>query len=65
LFQAPGRLLGHPPFVEGPHAGISIDEQYWFGDYFTAVGWDLETGKPNREKLIELGLSDIVDELWQ
>jgi len=65
LFQAPGRLLGHPPSVEGPHAGISIDEQYWFRDYFATVGWDLATGKPNREKLIELGLGNIADELWQ
>jgi aldehyde:ferredoxin oxidoreductase len=65
LTKAPGRMLGHPPFRDGPHAGISIDAQNWFRDYFAAVGWDIETGKPIREKLIELGLGDIADELWQ
>lgn len=65
LFKAPGRLLGRPPFAAGPHANITIDEQSWFRDYFTAAGWDPRTGKPKREKLIELGLVDVADELWR
>jgi aldehyde:ferredoxin oxidoreductase len=32
-------------------------------DYYTARGWDIETGIPKREKLEELGLNDIAEEL--
>ena len=62
--KVPGRLLGHPPFREGPHAGISIDEQDWFKDYFAKFGWDLGTGKPTKEKLLALGLEDVAEVLW-
>lgn len=62
--KVPGRMLGHPPFEKGPHTGVSIDERVWFESCFTATGWDRETGKPTREKLLELGLGDVADELW-
>jgi aldehyde:ferredoxin oxidoreductase len=32
--------------------------------YYEARGWDAETGKPTREKLIELGLAEIEKDLW-
>jgi len=32
--------------------------------YYSARGWDKETGYPTKEKLLELGLDDVVDELW-
>jgi aldehyde:ferredoxin oxidoreductase len=32
--------------------------------YYEARGWDVETGKPSREKLIELGLEDVAKDLW-
>jgi aldehyde:ferredoxin oxidoreductase len=32
--------------------------------YYEARGWDGETGKPLRQKLIELGLRDVADDLW-
>ena len=63
-FKIPGRMLGQPPFDRGPHAGISIDKDLWVKGCFDAAGWDRETGRPRREKLIELGLGDIAEELW-
>jgi aldehyde:ferredoxin oxidoreductase len=30
-------------------------------EYYTARGWDLKTGKPSREKLVELGLGYVAD----
>lgn len=63
-WKTPGRVLGQPPFERGPHAGVRIDERVWLQQCFAAVGWDWETGKPKREKLIELGLRDVADELW-
>jgi aldehyde:ferredoxin oxidoreductase len=32
--------------------------------YYEARGWDAETGKPSREKLVELGLEEIANDLW-
>ena len=63
--KVPGRVVGHPPFERGPHAGISVDERAWLEQCFGAAGWDMATGKPTREKLIELGLRDVADELWE
>ena len=33
-------------------------------EYYAARDWDWRTGRPSREKLISLGLSEIADELW-
>ena len=63
-FKIPGRLLGKPPFKEGPHAGISLDEDALFKEYLAAMDWDSETAKPNKRKLNELGLEDVAQELW-
>jgi aldehyde:ferredoxin oxidoreductase len=32
--------------------------------YYQARGWDEETGKPSREKLLQLGLEDVANDLW-
>jgi aldehyde:ferredoxin oxidoreductase len=32
-------------------------------EYYTERGWDLATGKPGREKLAELNLGYVADEL--
>jgi aldehyde:ferredoxin oxidoreductase len=32
--------------------------------YYEARGWDLETSKPSQEKLIELGLEEVIKDLW-
>ena len=32
--------------------------------YYQARGWDSETGKPTRKKLLELGLEDVSKDLW-
>jgi aldehyde:ferredoxin oxidoreductase len=33
--------------------------------YYEARGWDQESGKPSKEKLIELGLEDVAKEIWE
>lgn len=63
--QVHPRIAGYPPQKEGPIAGVSMDvmgEAWW---NLGALDWDIETTKPSREKLLELGLNDIADELWQ
>ena len=63
-FKIPDRLLGKPPFKEGPLAGVIINKDVWFKEYLSAIDWDQKTAKPNRKKLQELGLEDVAQELW-
>lgn len=49
----------------GPFAGISVDFDVLRAVYFAAMGWDLQTGRPYRRALAELGLADVADELWR
>ncbi len=30
-------------------------------DYFQAMDWDIDTGKPSKDKLLEMGLDDVVE----
>jgi aldehyde:ferredoxin oxidoreductase len=58
------RILGRPPFKEGPLAGVTVDmeaQAYW---NLGALDWDPVSNKPSRKKLLELGLDDIAEELW-
>jgi len=52
------------PYQEGGSAGFVPDIQGMLLAYYQARGWDWETGKPKKEKLIELGLDDVVKDLW-
>jgi aldehyde:ferredoxin oxidoreductase len=33
-------------------------------EYYHYRGWDRETGKPSKEKLIELGLNRVAEDLY-
>lgn len=63
-FKMPGRVTGQPPLEEGPTAGISVDAETMVAEYYRAMDWDLETGKPSKKKLLELGLEDVAQEFW-
>ena len=63
-FEIPDRLLGKPPFQEGPLAGVTINRDVWFKEYLAAIDWSSETAKPSRKKLRELGLEDLAQEFW-
>jgi aldehyde:ferredoxin oxidoreductase len=52
------------PFIDGGSAGYVPDLEGMLFTYYEARGWDLETGKPSREKLLELGLEDVARDLW-
>jgi aldehyde:ferredoxin oxidoreductase len=52
------------PFTDGGSAGFSPDLEGMLYAYYLARGWDQETGRPSREKLMELGLVDVVRDLW-
>jgi aldehyde:ferredoxin oxidoreductase len=52
------------PFPDGGSAGFKPDISGMLSAYYEARGWDAQTGKPTREKLSQLGLDDISDDLW-
>jgi aldehyde:ferredoxin oxidoreductase len=52
------------PFPDGGSEGFVPDIQGMLYAYYDARGWDQETGKPTREKLLELGLEDAAGDLW-
>jgi len=60
----PGRVLGKPPQQVGPVAGKEVDMKTLAKDYLTAMDWDVDTGKPSKKKLMELGLNDVAQVLW-
>lgn len=53
----PRRFLEEPlPEGSGNSSGSVVELKPMLDEYYTARGWDLETGLPTREKLHELGL---------
>ncbi|MBA7614933.1 hypothetical protein ES703_22207 [subsurface metagenome] len=63
-FELPDRMMGVPPKTVGPRAGITLNKDEVFNEYLTAMDWDLNSGKPSKKKLLELGLDDVAKELW-
>jgi aldehyde:ferredoxin oxidoreductase len=63
-YKMPGRVVGKPPLKEGPVAGVTVDEETMIKEYLTTMDWDLKTARPNKKKLMELGLTDVAQELW-
>jgi len=49
---------------EGSTADKSPDMDLLLKDYYDFRKWDWGTGKPTREKLVELGLDDAAGDLW-
>ena len=58
------RIVGKPPLTTGPLAGVTADieaQDYWC---LGALDWDRVTTKPNKAKLLSLGLDDVAKDLW-
>jgi aldehyde:ferredoxin oxidoreductase len=63
-FKVPDRVWGRPPKTEGPLAGYTIDQEVVLKEYLTTRDWDMETAKPSKKKLLELGLDDVARDFW-
>ncbi|HSR34094.1 MAG TPA: aldehyde ferredoxin oxidoreductase family protein, partial [Anaerolineae bacterium] len=62
----PARLMSEP-LPEGPAKGMVIDQstlEMMKDAYYELRGWDLATGIPTPEKLRQLGLEGLDDDLW-
>ncbi|NOZ69702.1 MAG: aldehyde ferredoxin oxidoreductase family protein [Deferribacteres bacterium] len=49
---------------EGSTAGKAPDMDLLLKEYYAFRGWDWETGRPSREKLIGLGLNHVADDFY-
>lgn len=55
------RSLGEPPQTVGPNKGYTIPLERMMKDYWQAMGWDSETGRPTRETVEALGLTAVAE----
>lgn len=61
---APNRIKGIPPLTAGPTAGITINLDSMAKEFYQAMDWNLEDGKPSRERLESLELTDVAKEFY-
>ena len=64
-FQYPDRMLGKPAKTVGPRAGVTMELPDLYEEYYQAMGWDTETGKPSKKILKELGMDFVAKELYK
>ena len=55
------------PYQDDPDGddGFVPDFEAMLNEYYRVRGWDVETGYPKKEKLIELGLEWVIADLWK
>ena len=58
-FRPHPRICGMPPLEHGPARGVTVDFDTLARSYYEAMGWDVETGRPSRERLERLGLEEV------
>ncbi|MFC1994864.1 aldehyde ferredoxin oxidoreductase family protein [Chloroflexota bacterium] len=58
----PTRFLTEP-MPDGSAKGQVIHLEPMLDEYYRLRGWDIDSGLPTKEKLVELGLEEIADEL--
>ncbi|WP_409228500.1 aldehyde ferredoxin oxidoreductase family protein [Gudongella sp. SC589] len=64
-FTMTNRAVGDPPQTAGPLEGITVDEEKLSRNFFEAARIDMETGKPDKEILEELGqLDELVRDIY-
>ena len=59
--------LHEEPLPEGPAKGMVLSREKldeYLDAYYDFRGWDKATGKPTPEKLRELGLDNVVSDIW-
>jgi len=58
------RTVGLPPLREGATKGITRDMHTLLQDFLRAMESELVSGRPTANKLIELGLKEVAEDLW-
>ena len=58
------RARGVPPLTEGPHTNSSPDFETMARDFYKEMGWDFETGNPDKARLEKLGLDEVIKDIY-
>lgn len=59
-FTAPPRVSGNPPLKAGSLKDITLDLEGLKRQYYEAMGFDTNTGEIRKDRIVELGLQDIL-----
>jgi aldehyde:ferredoxin oxidoreductase len=60
--RLPDRIINEPP-KRGPVSEQTYEMDYMLDDYYVAQGWEKTTGNPTRERLENIGLKTVADDL--
>jgi aldehyde:ferredoxin oxidoreductase len=63
LRNMPGRIVGEPPFAEGNLRGVTVDYRTEVREYLEEMDWDTSTTVPSEERLRELGMEFLIQDL--
>lgn len=63
-FRPHPRLYGDPPLPKGPAKGVTLDMEKLTRSFYQAMHWDLETARPEKDYLKDLGLDEVVSVLY-
>jgi aldehyde:ferredoxin oxidoreductase len=58
--KLPKRMAGEPPQEEGPVAGVTLDMDSLGREYRQAMGWNPDSGEPEKNTLKKLGLYELI-----
>lgn len=61
----PSRALGTPPLSNGPTAGFSVEIETILAEYLDSMQWSRDEARPSKEKLLELGLDNLLKDMYQ
>lgn len=59
-FVLPERARGNPPLTAGRLKGVTIDSEGLKRQFYEAMGFDPDTGAIDRDRIIKLGLDDVL-----
>lgn len=59
-----GRAKGVPAMAKGPHAGTTLDMETLARDFYQEFAWDFESGKPSKDRLEKLGLTEVINDFY-
>ena len=59
-FKLPERARGNPPLLLGRLEGVTIDSEGLKRQFYEAMGFDADTGVIDKDRIVALGLQDVV-----
>jgi len=59
-FKMNDRIAGVPPLKEGANAGKTVPVEDMMSFYWKHFGWDMKTGAPTKETIVNLGLDKLI-----